>query len=518
MSGTHEETAGAPTLVIDRRAAMTAGIGAALLPLGASSVRAQDLPRPTLTLLLVNDIYKMGEERGRGGFARLNAIVKAERARGVPLLYVHAGDMFSPSLMSGFDQGAHTVELLNIAPPDVFVPGNHEFDFGVEAYGKRRQESRFAYFAANLRDAAGAVLPGHEDGRVVTLGGVRVGVFGLALPNTPQVSSSGTLTFLPAMDTVRREAARLRAEGAALVVCCAHTDRATDLEIVRSRLVDVLLTGHDHDLAVTYDGRTAMVESNEEGNFVTAVDLTIGTSGEGAERRVTWTPAFRINDSRAVTPDPETLAVVRRYEAVLSQELDVVVATVERELDTRTASVRSGETAFGNLVADAMRAATGADIAITNGGGIRGNRTYPIGHALSRRDILTELPFGNRTVRVEATGADILLALENGLSQVEQRAGRFPQVSGLVAEVDRSRPAGSRVVRVSVGGAPLDPARVYAVATNDFLMRGGDGYGMLGARARDLDVQGKLVASDVMVHARHLGRIGIGVEGRMVFR
>src|SRR5690606_1342452 len=103
-------------------------------------------PAPTCTLLLVNDIYKMSEVKGRGGFARLAAIARGERTKPAPLLYVHAGDMFSPSLMSGFDQGAHTVELLNIVPPDVFVPGNHEFDFGPDVYAKRRAESRFAYF------------------------------------------------------------------------------------------------------------------------------------------------------------------------------------------------------------------------------------------------------------------------------------------------------------------------------------------------------------------------------------
>ncbi len=77
------------------------------------------------------------------------------------------------------------------------------------------------------------------------------------------------------METVRRESARLRREGAELILCCAHTDRKDDLEIVRSRLVDVLLTGHDHDLAIAYDGRTVMVESSEEGYYVTAIDLTI---------------------------------------------------------------------------------------------------------------------------------------------------------------------------------------------------------------------------------------------------
>ncbi|CEJ09852.1 Trifunctional nucleotide phosphoesterase protein YfkN precursor [bacterium YEK0313] len=503
--------------LISRRDTLSVGLGAAVAGFAGADQAAAERRAPTLTLLLVNDIYKMGEENGRGGFARLNAVVKAERARGVPMLYVHAGDMFSPSLMSGFDQGAHTVELVNLAPPDVFVPGNHEFDFGPEAYAARRREAKFAYFAANMRDADGAPLPGHEDGRIFDLGVAKLGVFGVALPNTAEVSSSGDIRFSPTMETVQREAARLRRAGADLVVCCAHTDRADDLKIVRSRLVDVLLTGHDHDLALTYDGRTVMVESSEEGYYVTAIDLTLGTTGEGAERRTTFTPAFRVHDSRSVTPDPATLARVQEYEKLLAQELDVVIAVLSGELDSRTAIVRSQETAIGDLIADAMREATGADVAVINGGGIRGNRVYPAGHQLTRRDVLSELPFGNRTVVAPVSGADLKAAIENGVSQVEHRAGRFPQVSGLTVIVDRSRPAGDRVVAMTVGGAPLDPQRIYRVATNDFMLKGGDGYGMLGARVQDADLKGKLVASDVMVHARRLGTIAATTGGRIRF-
>lgn len=504
---------------ISRRHTLAAGLGSLAAGLGAGPGAAQTTAAgDTVTLLLVNDIYKMGEEAGRGGFARLNAIVKAERAHGRPLLYVHAGDMFSPSLMSGFDQGAHTVELTNFAPPDVFVPGNHEFDFGPEAYARRRAESRFAWFAANMRTAGGDLLPGHEDGRIFDLGVVRLGVFGVALPNTPEVSNSGTIRFLPIMETVRREAARLRAAGADLIVCCAHTDRNDDLAIVRSRLVDILLTGHDHDLAIAYDGRTVMVESSEEGYYVTAIDLTLRRVSVDGVSRMTFTPAFRVNDSRTATPDPETLARVGQYEAELSAELDVTVARLAGELDTRTASVRSGEQAIGNLVADAMRIASGAEIGLTNAGAIRGNRIYPAGQAFTRRDALVELPFGNRTVVAEVTGADLLAALENGLSQVEQRAGRFPQVSGLVITADPSRPAGNRVLSVVVGGAPLDPNRLYRVATHDFLLRGGDGYVTLGRRTPDKDVQGRLVALDLMAHMRRLGTVTPAIEGRIVLR
>ena len=118
---------------------------------------------------------------------------------------------------------------------------------------------------------------------------------------------------------------------------------------------------------------------------------------------------------------------------------------------------------------------------MSNGGGIRGDRTYPADTVLTRKDILTELPFGNVTVLAEISGAGLLAALENGVSQVEDGAGRFPQVSGLSFTYDPARPAGSRIVAVAVGGAALDPARSYRLATNDYLLGGGDGYASLQA-------------------------------------
>jgi 5'-nucleotidase / UDP-sugar diphosphatase len=504
---------------VTRRKAFAIVAAPTLLAGAVGEAEAQAAPTPTFTLLLVNDIYKMGPDKGRGGFARLAAIVKAERGRGVPMLFCHAGDTFSPSIMSGFDQGEHIVALTNLVKPDVFVPGNHEFDFGQEIYFKRLSEANFPFFAANLRGSAGEPLQGHADSRMFHLGGVKVGVVGIVLTETPLMSSPGDLRFLPVMDTLRREAKRLRDDGADLVVAVTHTDRATDYEIVRSRLVDVLLTGHDHDLAVGYDGKTVMVESNEEGNYVTAIDLKVEIKGEGAARQVTWSPTFRINDSLAFAPDPEVEAAVQRYEAQLSQELDVPVATLGAELDSRSAIVRTQEAAIGDLIADAIRLSQQADVAITNGGGIRGNKVYPAGSRLTRRDILTELPFGNRTVSSEITGKALRAALENGFSQTDVRAGRFPQVSGMIVVADLKQPPQSRVVSVMIGGEHLDEAKTYKVATNDFLLRGGDGYSALaGKLAATVDTGGRLMANDVMTYARKLGTIDAGVEGRIVLR
>jgi 2',3'-cyclic-nucleotide 2'-phosphodiesterase (5'-nucleotidase family) len=496
------------------------GVIAAPAALAATApVAIAQTPAPAFTLLLVNDIYKMAGDKGKGGFARAAGIAKAERARGVPLLFCHAGDCYSPSLMSGFDQGAHIVAMQNRMGIDVFVPGNHEFDFGKENYLKLTAAQSYPTFAANLRDAAGNALPGHKDSQIFELGGIKVGVIGTTYDPTPQLSNPGDLRFSSTMEALRREAKALKSQGADILVAVVHADRATDIAIVRSRVVDILLTGHDHDLAIAYDGKVVMVESSEEGNYVTAIDIAATVTGAGAARRVVWTPTFRVNDSRAATPDPEVTAIVKGYESELSKELDIDVATLVSPLDSRTGVIRTQESAIGNLIADAIRASTGAQIAITNAGGIRANKQYAAGHKLTRRDVLSELPFGNATVMVEITGKDVRDALENGLRDAPQGSGRFPVVSGLQFEADLKQPQGSRVTAVTVDGKPIDMAGKYTVASNNFMLQGGDGYSALG-RGKTLIglTDGKLMANEVMVYLRRLGAVDAKVEGRTVLK
>ena len=171
---------------------------------------------------------------------------------------------------------------------------------------------------------------------------------------------------------------------------------------------------------------------------------------------------------------------------------------------------------MGNLVADALKEAVKADVAITNGGGLRGNKEYPAGHAITRKDVLTELPFGNRTMKLQVTGATILAALENGFSEIEDNGGRFPQVSGLKVEYDPKKPKGSRVTSVEAGGKPLDLDARYTIATNDFMANGGDGYVMFREARPLLTVRdAKLMANDVMAYVEKLGTVNLAVEGRI---
>jgi 5'-nucleotidase/UDP-sugar diphosphatase len=497
---------------IARRIAQ-AGLFAALLLGAAQPTFAEEVK---LTLLLTNDIYKLDGAGKRGGFARLAGVVEAERAKGGHLLYVHSGDTLSPSLMSSFDQGKHVIDLLNTTPPDVFVPGNHEFDFGRDVFLARMGEAKFPLFAANLQDPAGKGLPGFAATKIYEFGGARIGLVGLAADDSAVKSSPGDLKFLPTVETGIAEAAKLREAGADLVVAVAHANRAQDRALFESHAFDVILSGDDHDLALWFDGKSVLVESKEEAEYVTAVDLAIDVEEKDGDRSVKWWPNFRIIDTAGVTPGAAAEAKTKQYEEQLSKELDVALGTTETPLDSRKATVRSEEVAIGNLIADAMRDGTGADVALTNGGGIRGNKEYAAGSTLARRDVLTELPFGNKTVLVEVKGATILAALEHGVGQVEQGAGRFPQVSGLKVKVDLKKAAGSRVRAVEIGGKPLDLAATYRLATNDFMLRGGDGYTMLADGKVVLGpLDGKLMADQVMAFVAKAGKVAPKPEGRL---
>ncbi len=477
-----------------------------------------------VTFLLVSDIYKMASPKAkRGGFARVNALAKAERAKGGNLIYAQAGDFISPSLLSGFDKGEHIVKLMNLAAPDIVVPGNHEFDFGKETFLKRMREMNSTVLSANLRRADGTMVEGIKDTRMMTFGdpsdpmkSIKIGIVGLTLEDSPALSSPGDLKFSNSMKTALASAKMLKEQGADILVAVLHEDIEVDREFYGHGRFDFVLSGHDHDLTVNYNGRTVMAESRSEGDLVVALDVKFSIGEKRGKRRVKWWPNFRIIDTATITPDAETLALVKGYQATLSKELDVTIGKTAVELDSRKTSVRTGETAIGNLIADAQRAALGADIAMANGGGIRGNKIYAPGTEISRRDVLTELPFGNLNILIEVDGATVKAALENGVSQVEKTAGRFPQVSGMSFTYDPNKPAGSRIVSVMVGDQPLDMAKKYKMATNDYAAGGGDGYKML-KKAKVLvgGLSAKLLANDVMVYIRKKGEVAPKIEGRI---
>lgn len=488
-------------------------IGAGLLALSAAPALAEPVK---ITLLGVGDVYNMTGEGDQGGFARLNAVAKAERAANPNTLYLFDGDMLSPSLMSSTDMGQSTIDLTNLVPFDLAVPGNHEFDFGPDNFLAKMKASAYPWAAINITAKDGSAVPGLGGVMVKEVAGLKIALIPVAQDTTPAVASPGDLQFLPTVDTAIDAAKAAREAGADLVVGVVQTDWENDRKLIRSKAFDVILSGDDHSYGTYYDGITAYVETSLDARYLSPVDLMVdvGTDKDG-KRKVTWTPDFRFIDTAAVTPDPETQAKVDAYQSALDQTLAEVVGTTTTALDSRRNVVRGEESTMGNLIADAMRWATGAQIALMNGGGIRADKTYDAGATLTKRDILTELPFGNITMVTEIPGSQVLAALENAVSQVEKGSGRFAQVSGISFTFDPTAEAGARVSEVMVDGKPLDPNATYSVAVNDYILGGGDGYAALGGGKVIPRAEGGVLANDVIAYLQKMGSVGPVVEGRI---
>lgn len=472
----------------------------------------------TVSFVLTGDISEMEGTGERGGFARLATIVNQERAAGHAYL-IHAGDTFSPSLLAGFDRGEHIVDLLNQMRVDVFVPGNHEFDFGPEIFRERLAEIAFPVVSTNIFDADGQRPANTVEDLWIEVEGIRIAFYGLTTEETSVISSPGPLfRFENSLQTGVAKAAELRAAGADIVVALAHMPMAVDLALFRAGAADLILSGHDEHLLTYFDGRVALAESGSQGEWAVITRLTIDktVAGDGTTT-VTWYPAFDIIDTATVAPDPTIAAAVAGFSERLEAELNVPIGTAGTAIDSRRAAVLGGESTMGNLIADAMRAAVGAEIAIVNGGAIRGDRLYPAGTVLTRLDVLTELPFDNRTLKLEVTGAQLLAALENAFSILKQGAGRFPQVSGMIVEVNSFAPAGARILSVRIGGQPLDQRRVYSLAVNEFMAAGGDSYTVFSAVPRLIDLtSAQLTTSQVIDFIAAAGTVSPAVEGRIV--
>jgi 2',3'-cyclic-nucleotide 2'-phosphodiesterase (5'-nucleotidase family) len=329
------------------------------------------------------------------------------------------------------------------------------------------------------------------------------------------MSNSGDLKFLPTVTTMKAQAEALRRDGVDLVVVVMHADRKQGEDLVETHSADLVLTGHNHDLFINFDGQTAMVESSHDAHYVTVIDVNIEVKQQGNQREVAWWPQFRVVDTATVTPDLEVAAVVAGYQQELDRQMNVPLTTTAVTLDSRDAAVRGREAAIGNLIADAMRDRTRADVAIMNGGGIRGGKVYEPGTAITLRDIQAELPFANHLVTLDIKGSALRQAIENGLSRLPG-AGRFPQISGMRVEYDPQRPAGSRVLKISVGGSPLDPEKTYRVAVNDFMARGGDDYPFAALDPLVPLEDTPLLANEVTIYLRGLDKVQSGVDGRML--
>ena len=339
-----------------------------------------------------------------------------------------------------------------------------------------------------------------------------MGFFGLTVADTPQTSSPGPgIEFRDPIAAARVAVAELRTAAArswwrSRTRTCRPTSRWRE----QVPGIHLVIGGHEHDPLENVVGDTLITKAGADGVFVVRIDLQATRDGKVLARQHRFIP---------ITPelpeDPAMAALVARYQAQLGAALDVRIGETQVPLDARNAALRTGETNVGNFVTDVMRARLRADVAIMNGGGIRGNQLLPAG-SLTKRDINALLPFLNVLVMLEVPGKVLLDVLERSVAVFPREFGGFLQVSGLSFVFDPARPAGQRVVRVLVGGQPLDPERRYTLATNSYTAEGGDGYAML-ATAKPLvfPQDGPGLAETLLEAIERAGVIAPATEGRI---
>jgi 5'-nucleotidase len=455
----------------------------ALILLLSIGVFAQDKNPDTpvkVTFLHVNDVYQfMPVDAGKaGGLARLLTLKKQAMAENPHILFTMGGDTLSPSVETLTYKGAQMIDAWNAIGLDYAAFGNHEFDIKKPDLLKRLKESKFTWLGANIVETeTGKIFADTPEFVIREFDGVKVGIFGLILPETKETSSmDDTLKVNDYCLTANLIVSRLRmVEKVDAVIALTHLFMPQDKKLAGCADIDLILGGHEHSLLQSSANGTPIfkmtADAREMGKFTLNFDRrTKKLNGMDWE-------IIPVNEK--VPDDPEFAPIVAKYKDLLEKLAEPVGRTAV-VLDAGSVSNRTQETNVGNFIADAFRQSTGSDIGFLNGGSIRADNSYNPG-TLTKRAILSMLPFNNDIVKVELSGKTLREVLEHGVarSAEDPEPGRFPQVSGISFKFDASRPAGDRVTEILVAGQKLDESRKYTLATSSFLVSaGGDGYTM----------------------------------------
>lgn len=479
-----------------RLQALVRGIVLTLLGLWAAAPAAADPFR--FTLLYAHSTTELEDSQGRGGIARLATLIRRERAAHDTVLVLHGGQSLAPSVLSFYDRGAHVIDLLNGLGIDAMAALNREFHHGDDTLMTRAFAAEFPLVTTNAVDRkTGQPLDGLESAVVLSAGPYQVGVLAATPAQTKETTRSGRTEFRDPVRAVADKARELRGQGVDLIVAMTSNSGNTHRDVIAARAADIVLyQDRGRTVGVDYDGGTLAATVEAQAAWVLALDIAIdraadhgeaGSDGRAGAVTAAWSAGVRAIDTAAIPPDGGVDSRAKGYLARLDGMLGVPVGRLETAVDTRREAVRGGESAFANAIADALRDALEADVALVNGGAIRGDRLHAAGTLWTRRDIQTELPYHDTAVLLEVTGRQLQDALESGYAGIEQMQGRFPHLSNARVVVDATRPAGQRVVELSIGGKTVDPAARYRLATGSFLAQGHDGYAALVSAPRLVD-------------------------------
>lgn len=457
----------------------------------------------TLTILHTNDFHARFEPISKydsgcsaednaegkcfGGSARLVTAIDAAKARTNNHLLVDGGDQFQGTLFYTYYKGKAAAEMMNKMSYDAMTVGNHEFDDGPEVLKGFTDSVDFPILMSNADISGEPLLEGAiQKAAVLERAGEKIGLIGLTPQDTDELASPGPgVKFLDPVASVQEQVDRLTANGVNKIIVLSHSGMNVDKRVAAETTgVDVIVGGHDNTyLSNTSDrakgpyptmvGNTAIVQAYAYGKYLGELNVTFNDAGEIAEA-----VGEPIVLDGGVTEDAATKKRIAELAVPLEDIRQKVVAEAAALIEGDRSVCRAMECAMGNLVADAMLDRVkdqGIQIALANGGGLRASiDAGPV----TMGEVLTVLPFQNTLSTFQVTGQTVINALENGVSQLEDGAGRFPQVSGMSFAFDAAAEPGSRISDVMVGGASIDPAATYGVVSNNFVRNGGDGYKM----------------------------------------
>jgi 5'-nucleotidase/UDP-sugar diphosphatase len=479
------------------------------------------------------------QNRCFGGMARVATVLQTQKAAaeagGRQVLTLDAGDQFQGSLFYSHYKGSAELEVMSQVGYDAMAIGNHEFDDGPENFARFLRAARFPVLSANIDAGTEPVLRDLFKSHVVlTRAGAKIAVVGATTEDTPEIASPGPrLRFTRAEEALRPLVARLRADGVSHVVLLSHLGLPRDREVAAAvDGIDAIVGGHSHTLlgngiegaegpyptlVKSPSGRDVpIVQAGAYSRHVGRLDIDFDAAGN-----VVAASGNTILIPQSVAPHAAIQATIDRLDGPLAQVRETRVG--QGAIDYTLDGCRARECALGNLVAEAMLAATrsqGTQIALQNGGGLRAGIAAG---EIRLGAVLTTLPFQNSVATLKLKGRDFVAALENGVSQVAQGSGRFPQVAGVRYAWDAARPVGSRVLSVELRRAdgsfgPFDPDAIYAIATNDFMRRGGDGYAVLRDRAIDPYDFGPGLDDALASYVRANSPVRVPTDGRIATR
>ncbi|AQZ50234.1 Trifunctional nucleotide phosphoesterase protein YfkN precursor [Martelella mediterranea DSM 17316] len=434
-----------------------------------------------------------------GGAARLLTAINETRdaleAEGKNVILLNAGDNFQGSLFYTFYKGEMEAEFMNMLGYDAMTVGNHEFDDSEDGLKTFLDIVEFPVVTANVKtNADSSVNDMIEPSIVLDIGGEKVGIIGAVTNDTPEIANPGkNIDITVDVDAIKEQVAVLTDQGVNKIIALTHVGYPRDLAAIAVIPgIDVVVGGHSHTLLSNTDEKAEgpyptmvdnpdgykvpVVQANQYGKYLGDLEVVFNDDGV-----VTSAKGDPILLDASVTPDAEVLAWISEKAVPLEELKNEEVGEAGGEIVGDRNVCRAEECSMGNLVADAMLARVadqGITLAIQNGGGVRASIDAG---TVTMGEVLTVLPFQNTIATFQLKGADVIAALENGLSQIEEGAGRYPQVSGMKYTYDSSKEPGSRVVSVEVadgngGFAPIDEAATYGIVTNNYVRGGGDGY------------------------------------------